>query len=346
MTCRQTSTIAAQQRRPVAATKPEESLPTSQLSTQDRFYDRLQTVDYGVLLPALAKLPLPIGQALAAGRGLANAMFDLDWRSLALRHRYVRKATYRAMGQLMPQRPAVFHAANTVRRFMHYSREEWEACLFSDQDRMRTILDHCTVEGIGPLLDIQKNGRGLVLLGMHFDSCSLGSALLGHRGLRVNIVTSAVVEDARVHPAVRAFYARKYRGMEHYLNGGKMVHFEQNLRHCHRALRRGEAVIFPADLPPSTPSAYQVTVPFLGGPKKMAAGALRMAEQSGSAMAAFICMHKSSGCYKLTCSAPRELAIDDPALTLVPLYAFFEDYLRNAPDRWWAAELLSSYQDG
>jgi len=71
-----------------------------------------------------------------------------------------------------------------------------------------------------------------------------------------------------------------------------------------------------------------------------------MAEPSGSAMAAFICMHKSSGCYKLTCSAPRELAIDDPALTLVPLYAFFEDYLRNAPDRWWAAELLSSYQDG
>lgn len=314
-------------------------------SIRDRLYHHLQAFDYGTLLPALATLPVPVGEALANGRGVLNAIFDLDWRSLSLRQRYIRGATYRAMQQLLPQRHRLTHATKTAQRFIHNSREEWEACLFANRHRFEPILERGTVVALEPLLQIQRAGRGMVLLTLHYDSFCLGITLLGHRGLRVNVVTSSVVEDPRVHPAVRSFYTRKYRAMEQYMNGGRMVHFEHDLRYFYRALARGDAVVVLADLPPATPKTYQVTVPFLNGPKRMAGGALRMAEKTDSVLGAFICRHRGAGRYTVQCASPREITADNPVTSLTPLYAFLEGYLHQAPERWWAADLRLHYQE-
>lgn len=301
----------------------------------ERVCDRVLQFDYGVVLPMCAALPLSLGRTLAGLRGLINAAFDLDWRSLALRRRYVRGSTYRAMRQLRPGASPGVHA---VRRFIHYSREEWEANLFRRERHMRALSAASTVEGLAPLQQMTNSGQGLVLLTMHFDSFCLGIVLLGLQGLKVHVMTSAIVEDPRLHPVVRRFFERKYRGMERYLNGGRMVHVERRPRYFYEALERGEVVVVLADLPPVRPGMHSAIVPFGGRRRRLTTGALRIAEKTGSAIGAFLCTHTSGNRYRVQCTAPFEADSD----SLMQLYAWFDRHLREMPDRWWAADLLGA----
>jgi hypothetical protein len=58
-------------------------------------------LDYGLVLPALARLPRALAWPLLVVRGAVNFAFDWDWRTLALGHGYVRSATLEAMRQLV-----------------------------------------------------------------------------------------------------------------------------------------------------------------------------------------------------------------------------------------------------
>lgn len=305
----------------------------------------IQRIDYGFCLPAMAKTPLFIGERLAKIRGILNFFSDYDWRSMALGHRYVRKGTYQAMCMLMPDAGRRTWINATLRRFISYSREEWEACLFpkGHRDHMQTIFNRSTIEGLNTLLEIQQKGRGIVLLTCHFDSFLMGAVLLGMHGLRINILTSSVVEDSRVHPAVQAFFANKYRGIELYLRGGRMVHFETGLRFFYRALERGEAVVILADLPAGSKKT-EVIVPFLGATRRMAPGSWRMAKKTNSALGAFVCLHDGPGKYRVLSYLDKDQRLTDPVSVMTPIYEFLGQQIRLYPERWLASELLPKYE--
>ena len=301
----------------------------------------IQRFDYGMLLPFMAKLPLFLGENLAKIRGVIHAIADYDWRSMALRHNYVRTRTYQAMQMLLPKANTVELAFKTAMRFVHNSREEWQGAVFGHQRLMSEIAGRSYAEGLDELLEIQKQKRGMILMTSHYDSFAMGIALLGVFGLTINGLSSNVVEDPRVHPSVMDFFHKKYSDMGNYMRGGKIVHYENNLRFFYNALQQGETVVILGDTPGISKS---VPISFLGKTFKMPLGAWLMAKKTKSVIGAFICRHQKTGTYRIECLCPKEIDPESPENTMLPIYQFLETRIRQAPERWVAAELLPAYE--
>jgi len=298
----------------------------------------IQRIDYRVLLPLLSRMPLYWGESLSKVRGIINFALDYEWRSMALQHRYIRKRSLEAMQIILPETSKQRLITTTINRFIHNSREEWQALLFG-RDIMNKINQKSIVEETNNLLSIQKKGRGIVMLSCHFDSFCMGTVLMGMRGLIVNGVNTAMIEDIRIHPDVRSFFNRKYRAMENHMYG-KIVYWEVDLPFFYQALEKGETVILLGDIPGSKSNIY---IPFLNRSFRMPLGAWHMAKKTGSAIGAFICLHNSTGSYRVICLPPREIDPDDPVSTMLPIYVFFEKWIKRYPERWLAADLLPAF---
>ncbi len=81
--------------------------------------DWIQRVDYGTFLPLIAKLPLYLGEKFAQVRGVIHAMADYDWRSMTLKHKYVRTRTYQAMEMLSPDANKFFYIHSGIAVFLN-----------------------------------------------------------------------------------------------------------------------------------------------------------------------------------------------------------------------------------
>lgn len=127
------------------------------------------------------------------------------------------------------------------------------------------------------------------------------------------------------------------------MNGGKVVHFEKNLRFFYKALERGEVVVILADLPAGSMKT-EVIVPFLGGTRRMAPGAWRMAKKTDSALGAFVCLHDAPDSYRVLSYLAGYQRPADPVRVMTPLYKFLDQQIRLHPERWWASELLLNYE--
>ena len=298
----------------------------------------LQTIDFGYILPAMARLPLPLGERLSLARGVIQAHLDYDWRSLALRYPYVRKRTQQAMAMIRPDAGEKYFKSAMVRRFMHNSREEWQACLFG-RPVMAEIFRRSCVEGISDLRHHQDKGRGMVMVSCHFDSFCMGMVLMGMQGIRVNVINTAAIEDSRINLTVRRFFQHKYRWMEARMQG-KMVYHEMDLPFFYRALEQGQTVALMGDIPGSK---SDVIIPFLNTRFKMPVGAWHMALKTNSLLGAFMCIHEGIGKYRVICLPPAEIDPESPLETLKPVYAFMEAQIRRMPERWVAADLLPAY---
>lgn len=294
----------------------------------------LHRADFGWFLPAMAKLPLPLGYALSNLRGRINAASGRDWRSVALGFRHIRRQSLLAY-DLLPGAPTPAQKQRWCQqRFEVEARDEFEAQLVAAR-RLGELRCDFSPSDTPQLL--AKHPRGLVLLTPHFDSFYLGIALLAQAsGARVNSMSSAVSHDARVDAAVSRHFERKYRGLEHYLHGGKVPDMESGLRPFYRMLERGETLVVLGDAP-VLPNGVAMTVDFLGARRALAGGALRLAQRSGSDLGAFVCRHLGPGRYRLE-MGPIGPAND--AQTLAQTYRFLSEHILAQPGLWWAADLL------
>jgi lauroyl/myristoyl acyltransferase len=296
--------------------------------------------EFTLFLPLLARLPLRLGYLLATWRGTLNWALDREWRSIALGQRYIRAATNQALKQILPDLSLAEIRRLTRRRFETNSREEFEACLLME-DRVREM--SFSVRGLESVREQSACRRGIVLLTAHFDSFILGIVFLGISGLVVNVMTSDVVENPLMDGPMRRFFYRKYRGLERYLQGGRAVHVEQNLRFFYQALLNGECVVVLADLPTSSNKEHRTWMPFLGRERSFLSGAFRLAQRTRSALAGFICQWEGGYKYKVTlseCIPPEE--VNEASYQQV--YAFLETAIQNNPERWWAADLLRTFE--
>lgn len=301
--------------------------------------DSMLRIDYAVLLPALGRLPVPLGLAAAYVRGAVQAVLDMDWRAIAVGFPYIRSRTLEAMRMIRPGEGKARAWLRTLLRFLHNSREEWQACVFGRPRLMQHIAARSTVEGIDRLLELQRQGRGVVMVGCHLDSFCMGMVLMGMKGLRVHIINTAAIEDPRIHPDVRAFFQKKYRAMERWLHG-LMDYHETDMPHFYRALERGEMVCLMGDVPGGKSNIY---IPFLGTRLRMPVGAWHMARRTKSLVGAFVAIHEGMGRYRVAILPPREIDPESPERTLVPMYRYLEAWLWRMPQRWVSADLLPAY---
>lgn len=294
---------------------------------------RAHRLDFAWLLPAIASLPIGWGQRVARWRGEFNGRTGRDWRSMGLGFRHIWSHSlqgYRALGL----GDDAAHQRWRRERFIAEARDEYEARLVA---AARVDELACEVlpspEALRVLRDRQ---RGLVLLTPHFESFFLGVAFLARSGAKVNLMSSAVTHDPRVDAAVQRHFTAKYRGLERYLNGGKVIDLELGSRQFYRMLQQREVLVILGDAP-VLPAGVAMDVDFLGAPRRLSGGPLRMAQATGSDLGAYVCRHLGGARYQLELG-PVGLA-EAPA-TVEQVYDFFTRAITANPGGWWASDLL------
>jgi lauroyl/myristoyl acyltransferase len=163
--------------------------------------------------------------------------------------------------------------------------------------------------------------------------------LMGMHDLPVTVVNTVMIEDASIHPAVRHFFQTKYRAMENRMNG-RMPYYQTEMPYFYKVLEKGEIVVLMGDIPGSR-SDYWIN--WLGRPFRMPLGAWHMAKKTNSLITSFVCVHEGIGRYRVIMMPLREIDPDSPERTLVPLYEFMENCIRQYPERWISADLLPGY---
>jgi lauroyl/myristoyl acyltransferase len=295
---------------------------------------RWQAIDYGFLMPLLAKLPYALAHKLAMLRGALHARYGRDWAELSVGIRYIAERTANAAVQLWPK----LKAADIVeKRYQAIAIEEWHGNILA-RGSLRDL--HCNLDSLQHMLSKASPQKGLVVLTAHFDSFIVGMVGLGLCGRKTSVTTSNIYEHEQVHPAVGAFFERKYRGAETFLNGGKFMHVETSLRAFYRALLRKETVVVVADLP-ATQEGSGVCLPWLGQSRKVANGGFRMAVETDSQICAMVCITNLEGEVSWLCSD-----VFDPETSAdyeTQLFQFFEKCILENPGKWWASHLLQDY---
>ncbi|MDD2743484.1 MAG: lysophospholipid acyltransferase family protein [Rhodocyclaceae bacterium] len=291
------------------------------------------------ILPLAVRLPIPQGERLALFLGRLCAWRDLDWRTVALRLQYVEARTSEAYRQICGKLSQKRLSALVSERFETACREEWEGHLFFQG---QPDLLHCEFIGLEAVRSHLLTGQGIVLLTAHFDAVPMGIVQLGLAGVKLNLMTSNVVEDSRVAPVVQRYFQKKYEGIERYLNGGRVMHAETELRTFYSAVRRGECVVILGDAPTANLNDA-LAVNFFGAKRAFAPGAIRIAEKMNVPVAAFVCHRLECGRYLVEFGrvmSPQERSHSN---NLDSIFGFLEAQILASPGRWWAADQLPNF---
>lgn len=300
---------------------------------------RTQGVDYLWLLPAMSRLHIRLGFLLARIRGVVNTPLRRDWRSMSLGYPHIARQSYQAYKLLDPGASPATLRSRVGGRFMTESRCDFEAYLVDD-DRVDMLDFKLGSSHIDRQL-FDRGKTGLLLLTPHFDSFFLGIVFLGkylaRTGQAIHVMSSAIFEDPRVHPAIPIHLRNKYRGLERYLNGGKVMHLEDGLRPFYRILEQGGILVVLGDTPP-TPRGVSMDVAFLGARRLLAGGAVKMARRHGSGIGSFVCKNTGVGQYRLDFS--KVVSVNE-ATAVDTVFGFMSQEIELAPEKWWAADLLT-----
>lgn len=308
----------------------------------------LQRYEYGWLLPLMARLPYGWARTVSDWRGAWNARESRDWTELAVGFRYLAKRAERGYQEVLCSFTPEQVSTLVGQRYQMIAREEYEGQLAINGSLLSKLqLD------TGPLKQMlakRRPGRGLVVVMPHLDNLFVGLVGLAQCGVAVNLMTSDVVQDPRVHPSLRTFFARKYASYEGLMSGGRFMPVSAvGRKHFLEALGRSEIVAVMSDAPAS-PEGPGTWVQWFGKERKMANSALRMALETESELVAVACWQRRPGEVAWVCSD-----IEDPKLDCPPngevgsgayrrLFAFIETAIRQAPGRWWAAHLLQDFE--
>jgi len=302
------------------------------------FLSLFQTLDYAILLPLLAQMPLTIGYKLSELRGWINGIIRRDWRSVTLGARHIaRQATigYRLME---PDFSDTQIRALVRQRFATESREEFEGQLIAAH-KVHQL--RCSLGSDEFLNRCLNSKQGLVLITPHFDSFILGVVFLGQLGLKINLMSSIGDGSLSINRAVVKHFEKKYAHMETYMNGGRVLPLESGLRPFYKMLERGECLVVMGDVPALNSTTKGGAPDFLGARRRLTDGALRLARKTGSNLGSFICHYESEKQYRLEGSrivnAHEEKSLD-------VAYQFLSEKIIATPGRWWASDNLPEMQ--
>lgn len=295
---------------------------------------------FRVALPWAARLSLRRGMWTASALGHICYRLDMDWRTVALQDHFVGRRTRLAVAEIAPELSEIARESVVRERFLNASREELEGHWFALHRAEECV---CEFEGFDSIEALMGRKQGLVLLTMHFDAALMGVVQLGLAGLKMNLMTSHVVEDARVSPCVKHYFRRKYDGIQGYLNGGQSMHVETKLKRFYSVLKQGECVVILGEAP-TDQLADAAKIQLFGKRRAVAPGAFRLAEKTGCPMAAFVCVRLAVGRYKLIFSPVHFPSTEDGhAANAEILFDFLSEQVRVDPGRWWAADQLPNF---
>jgi lauroyl/myristoyl acyltransferase len=305
-----------------------------------------QGPDYAWLLPLLARLPLALAYRLSDLRGAFHARHARDWAELSIGFPYIGVRSAAAFREIFPTATETEIQQLVVQRYQTVAREEFEGLL-----AIRGRLDEIAMD-LAPIrtaLAKRQPGRGLVVVMSHFDNLFFGLIGMVRCGEAPFLMTSDIVQDARVHPTLRQFFKVKYQRYQEQLGGGEFWPTGAMARQTfYGVLNRGGIVVVVSEAPATGSKGTWVN--WMGKRRKMADGALRMALDTDSQIIGMRNQEVKPGHVEWQWSAlvdPREIQHHDEEMAREQIYAlifsFLEDGIKAAPGRWWAAHLLSDF---
>lgn len=306
-------------------------------------------LEYRVLLPLMARLPLRLAYGLTDLRGWINARLGRDWVELALGQRYVGERSAQAFREIVEGASEEKIRALVTERYRAVAREELDGAITIAGRLDEIKVDTASVQAV---LAGRDKGRGLVVLLPHHDSFFVAMLALGRCGITAHLMISNVVFDQRVHPAIRTFTHTKYEAYQRLLNGGKFLAPSSKTREffCQQLLT-GNVLMVVTDTPAPRGSISGTWVSWLGRRRKMSDGAVRIALETGSQLVAMHTRHEVPGRQRWTCSElvdPRHFGEQDAEdvreRVLAPLAKFLEQVVLRDPGRWSASHLLEDFE--
>ncbi len=315
-----------------------------------RWSYRMQVLDYRIWLPVSARMPLPVGLAMARWRGWLNRRWHRDWAELSVGFPYVAQRAFLGYGLMYPAADDETRALWVLGRYQTIAREEFEAQLAISGRLLRAYTDWPD-SALADLAARRTPGRGLVVVAPHLDNSFLIGVALARCLSRVHFLVSSVVEHPKVHSSARRFFREKYAAYERLLQGGRYMYTSRETKaFVYAALQRGEAVVMLTDAPADTDSEG-CWVPWFGASRKVPVGSLRMAMATGSEMVAMSCVWAAK--QRLECSVsdvvdpgsspwgPVAPAVAQEAYRR--LFGFMESCIRRKPQGWLAVHLMGDY---
>ena len=304
-------------------------------------YSLASRIDYGALKRA-ARLPSPLALLACGLRALLRLSLNLEWRSYALKRRYVRQATDQVYARLQPEphrlSARLKRSLWLLGRFWVESVEEFDVWRLA---RLGLDANRCQIEG----LELMPHGVGVVLLTAHWESLYAPLCHLAACGREVYVAATALVEDPQVPAVIREHFACKKQILERHLGQGHVVYVEQGMAGLVRALKRGALVVIACDSPAPAQSRA-LCVPFLGARMRMAHGPLWLSQAAGAKVGFMTVSRRGFRQYRLRLSV-MAIDIDGKAAFQTAFdtaYAMLEASIRESPWRWWAADLATLYE--
>jgi len=104
-------------------------------------------------------------------------------------------------------------------------------------------------------------------------------------------------------------------------------------------VREGRSAVVLVDAP-ALKKEEGLLLEFLGKPRYMAPGAVRLAEFTGAPLGAFLCIRVAADHYRLIVHPPITPGPGGYPAAAQQLYGFMSQHIMQQPGRWWAADLL------
>lgn len=266
----------------------------------------LETLDYRYLLPLLARTPF--GETLAKWRGTLNYHLRRDWRTTCQLDQDVYLRTKMAWHD--PTQPTKQQNHRIKQRYQAQSLEEWAT-------------ERQAIHPLQPLQPITLPKQAIYLTAHYGYSIHAAHWISQHTP--TILMTSAIVEDPRVIPAIQQHYQKKYATIPH-------KHIEGNARQFIQALNQGQSIILLADLPGDDRHHLHTDTPF--GRLKLATGAQKLAQLTGVPLYTYLATPHKGGQYHL------DLGTGHPPAAIAEALTQLFTRIHAAPQHWWAIDLL------
>ncbi len=278
---------------------------------------------YRLWYPALARLPLPVGYALAAISGMGEMLVDQDGR----------RAVSEGLRRLLPRLSPLRRAEILVRYFVMRSWECLDAfVLMADARRAASLVE---ISGLEILRQARSSGRGVILVMAHFGRINLHALGLARAGERLGMLTMAIDGNPDLDPVERDYLRAKAASLHRYL-GGSWIRLGGSLRQLYRDLEQGEVVVILLDAYVPGWERRVAKFSFFDGRLALPTGILRLAKRTGARLVYAGALQQGfrvRGYLKPLPSAPE--AGFQAALCCL------EHDIRQFPWLWWQWNLMS-----
>jgi len=240
------------------------------------------------LIELVTRFPLPrIFRILFILRGVINFLCNRDWRNLLDPQLSVRKHSSIILNA--PQ-----FSRENLSRFVSYSLEEYEIMALRNSEREKKVLSALEVECKKIFEDNNLNfndQNSLVILSLHYGSFTLGILALRSLGRPVYVLGSNIVNSPLLPHGIQRFFEIKYKTMNAFLNGGRILFLEQHKKQFFTYLKKGAVGVALADLLADR-SNSSLTVNFFGELRDVQAGVAHFAHKHDLFMGFFLCRRK------------------------------------------------------